>query len=192
MNFYADSARLLRKLWILSNDARQSLRRAKKISLTRKVLPLHFAPSQLKPKFKCWHIFAVLWSWFLKTKLIWVIFKSQYSPNQNSRIIWAKFFRNILKLTQQCPIQISISQRTGKGWGRTLMLPLKLKVYKPSVVKLALLSWLCNFAFFANFSITIVIEFASWFWTRPVPNFWWSTFRHLKITKKIQNLSSGK
>ena len=51
LNFCANSSRLLRKLdhvllWILSNDTRLSLCRAKKISMTSNVLPLHFAPSQ--------------------------------------------------------------------------------------------------------------------------------------------------
>ena len=41
---------------------------AKKGGTSLMNVPLHFAPS------KCWKLFAVLWSWFLETKLIWVIF----------------------------------------------------------------------------------------------------------------------
>ena len=38
------------------------------------VLPLHS-----KPKFKCWQPFAVDWSWFLETQLIWATFREEFS-----------------------------------------------------------------------------------------------------------------
>ena len=72
LNFCANSAKLLRKLdhvllWILSNNTRQLQCRAKKISMTSNVLPLHFAPIQAcssKNSNVDSYIFAVLWSWF--------------------------------------------------------------------------------------------------------------------------------
>ena len=54
----------------------QSLCQAKKISMTSNVLPLHFAPSQdsSSQNSNVDSYSEVLWSWFLETKLIWVIF----------------------------------------------------------------------------------------------------------------------
>ena len=85
MNFWANLARMLRKLdhvllWILSNDIRLlhcSPCAEQKKSMASNVLPLHFAPSQASSGQNLnvdSYLQYILWSWFLETKLIWVIF----------------------------------------------------------------------------------------------------------------------
>ena len=72
---------------------------------------------QVKPaqaKFKCWQLLAVLWSWFLETLLIWVIFNkysnwlyegatainsNNYVFEQNEKIVV-----NLLRVSETSPI----------------------------------------------------------------------------------------
>ena len=68
-----------------------------KISMTSNVLPLHFAPSQASSSqnsFKWWQLFAILWSWFLEMKLIWVIFKKINTERQEKKIQILLFVEN--------------------------------------------------------------------------------------------------
>ena len=84
LNFWANSSRLLRKLdhvllWILSNDTK--LLQCSLCADQRKFQWLAmfcFYTLPIKPKFKCWQLFAVLWSCFLEMKLIWVIFTDKW------------------------------------------------------------------------------------------------------------------